>query len=284
MEFSLRRVGEENIYYYDSGRESSLQLVFLPGSLNPGLWKHQLRYFSKKYRTISFRPTESSRDFAGEKEALENVLSQKDVDNVVLVSNVFGNPLAQEFESHEKVMSTVLTGALRGDTMLVSKSFYRVFRGVIVKKPKLLKKLLFSDSTDYRIVKEFAQELEAPDFSDLMSFAERYSVSPPSKNSMIVYSENDPLSSIPFSAKTDKTSLSYIKRAGTFSFYEKPQEYNKALHDFLTRLEGLVEEEEIEKARKRNRSLLEFEEEDKSSTDSGQKMLSEKDREKVKIR
>lgn len=281
MEFSLRRVGDENIYYYDSGQESSLQLVFIPGGFNPELWRHQLRYFSKKYRTISFQPKKDERDFQGEKKALEKVLEQEEVDNVVLISNVFGNPLAQEFESHENVISTVLTGALRGDTQIVSKSFYRLFNKFIVGKPKLLRKFLFSEDTKYKIVKEFSEEAEIPEYSDFMSFAKRYSVSPPAKNSMIIYSEDDPLSSIPFSAKTDKTSLSYIKRAGTFSFYEKPQEYNKALHDFLTRLEDLVEEEEIAKARKKNRSLFEFE----SKTDNSQQTLkSGKEKEKVKIR
>lgn len=281
MDFSLRRIGDENIYYHDSKRESSLNLIFLPGGFNPQLWKHQLRYFSKKYRTISFRPTQSGRGFEGEKEALENILEQEDIENVVLVSNVFGNPLAQEFESHEKVISTVLTGALRGDARIISKSFYRIFEHFISKKPKLIRKLLFSDETNYEIVDEFSKELEAPDYSVLMSFAERYSVSPPKKNSMIIYAENDPLSSIPFSAKTAKTSLSYIKRAGTFSYYEKPQEYNKAIHDFLTRLEDVVEEEEIAEAKKKNRSLLEFEKDEK------QNKIEEKDkieREKVKIR
>lgn len=281
MDFSLRRVGDENIYYHDSGRESSLQLIFLPGGFNPQLWKHQLRYFSKKYRTISFQPTQSKRDFEGEKQALENILNQEDVENVVLVSNVFGNPLAQEFESQEKVISTVLTGALRGDTNIISNSFYRIFKHFVSKKPKLVRKFFFSDETKYSIVDEFAQELELPEYDDLMSFAERYSVSPPSKNSMIIYAENDPLSSIPFSAKTAKTSLSYIKRAGTFSYYEKPQEYNKALHDFLTRLEDVVEEEEIAKAKKKNRSLLEFEKDEKQTTLNER---TDKEKEKVKIR
>lgn len=282
MEFSLRRVGDENINYYDSGQESPLTLVFIPGGFNPELWRHQLRYFSKKYRTISFQPKKDERDFQGEKKALENVLEQEDVENVVLISNVFGNPLAQDFESHEKVISTVLTGALRGDTQIVSKSFYRLFNRFIIGNPKLLRKFLFSEDTKYRIVKQFSQEADIPSYSDFMSFAKRYSVSPPAKSSMIIYSEDDPISSIPFSAKTDRTSLSYIKRAGTFSFYEKPQEYNKALHDFLTRLENVVEEEEIAKARKKNRSLFEFESESK---DDAQKTLaSGKEKEKVKIR
>ena len=279
MDFSLRRVGDENLYYADSGKESSLQLIFLPGAFNPDLWKHQLRYFSKKYRTISFRPTEDEQDFEGEKEALRRVLAQDDIDNVVLVSNLFGNSVAQEFEGHEKVISTVLTGSLRGDARIVSKSFYRIFRRVISSKPKLMRKFFFSSETEYKIVKEFTEEMDIPDYEDLMSFAERYSVSPPQKNSMIVYSEDDHLSTIPFSAKTDKTSLSYIKRAGTFSFYEKPQEYNKALHDFLTRLEDVVEEEEIAEAKKNNRSLLEFEE-DKDENDEKRR----KEAEKVKIK
>jgi len=45
MDFSLRRVGNENMHYYESEKDSKIQLVFVPGGFNPEIWKHQIKYF-----------------------------------------------------------------------------------------------------------------------------------------------------------------------------------------------------------------------------------------------
>jgi len=259
MDFSLRRVEQENLRYYESDQDSKTQLVFIPGGFNPELWKHQLKYFSRKYKTISFQPTQSFRDLEGERNALENVLEQDSVDNAVLVSNIWGNSLAQEFEDHESVRATVFTGVNR-EPEFRQRSFYKAFWKLGVRKPKILKKKMFSDKTDYRILKEFAEDIEVPSYRNILSFGRSYSFKRPTTPSLIIHSQDDPKSSMEFARELrDSASISIIERAGTFSFYEKPQEYNKVLNDFLSEVEEAVEEKQLIETKTKNRSLFEFE-------------------------
>lgn len=259
MDFSLRRVGQENLHYYESEQDSNIQLVFISGGFNPAIWKHQIKYFSRKYRTISFQPTQSFRDLEGERSALENILEQDNLTDVVLISNFWGNSLAQEFEDHETVRATVFTGANR-DLELRKRSLYNIFWNFGTSKPKLLKKALFSDKTDYKVVKEFAQDFEVPSYSNIQSFQRNYRMERPSTPSLVIHADRDERSSIEFARELgENASISIIERAGIFSFYEKPQEYNKALNDFLSQVEDAVEEKELMETRNKNRSLFEFE-------------------------
>ena len=259
MDFSLRRVGNENMHYYESEKDSKIQLVFVSGGFNPKIWKHQIKYFSRKYRTVSFRPTHSFRDIEGERAALKNILDQDQMEDVVIISNFWGNSLTQEFEDHENVRATIFTGANR-DLDIRNRSLYNTFWKFGINKPKMLKKLLFSNETDYNVVKEFAEDLEVPNYKDIKSFQESYRMKRPSTPSLIIHTQENKRSSIDFAREMgDNASISIIERAGIFSFYEKPQEYNKALNDFLTQVESAVEEKEIIDTRNKNRSLFEFE-------------------------
>ncbi|MFB6241841.1 MAG: alpha/beta fold hydrolase [Candidatus Nanosalina sp.] len=260
MEFSLSRVGEENMHYYESDAESRIQLVFVPGGLNPEIWTQQLRYFSKSFRTASFRPTVSFRDYEGEKAALENILDQKHMENVVLISHVLGNSLVQEFEEREEVISTVLTSPRRRFEKIPKRKIFDTFLRISDLRPKIAKKMFFGEKTEYRIVKEFMGKLERPDYMDLRTFLENYSVSRPKKESLVIHPEQDRFSSKEFAQELKpNASISTVKGSGTFCFYEKPQEYNKALIDFLNAIKDKVETEEIIEVKKRNHSLLEYE-------------------------
>ncbi|MFB6145313.1 MAG: alpha/beta fold hydrolase [Candidatus Nanohaloarchaea archaeon] len=259
MDFSLRRVTNENMYYYESGKDSDIQLVFTPGSLNPDIWRHQLKYFSRNFRTISFEPTSSFKGHPGEKNALKNVLEQDDIDNAVLISHHIGNSLVQEFESHESVAATVITGAPNGNSKFFSRTVYRLLCSFGRSKPKLVKKLLFSDSTSYRVVKDFVSEIKPADYSDFKSFISNYSLRRPFKNAMVIHAEEDRFSEIDFAKDLKgEGALSVINNAGTFCFYEKPQEFNKALSDFLKSVEENVEKTEVEIAKEKNRSLWDY--------------------------
>lgn len=259
MDFSLRRVGQENLHYYESDQESKIQLVFISGGFNPELWKHQIKYFSRKYRTISFQPTQSFRDLEGERNALENILEQDKLTDVVLISNFWGNSLAQEFENHENVRAKVFTGANR-KLNIRRRSLYNIFWNFGIRKPKLLKKSLFSDEADYKVVKEFTEDIDIPEYSNIRSFQQNYRMKRPSTPSLIIHTQKDNRSSIEFARELgENASISIIERAGIFSFYEKPQEYNKALNDFLTQVEDAVEEKELIETQNKNRSLFEFE-------------------------
>lgn len=258
VKFSLSRVGSENMHYFESDTDSRIQLVFVPGGLNPEIWCQQLRYFSKSFRTASFRPTVSFRDFEGEKEALESVLEQEEFENVVLISHVFGNSLMQEFEDHENVVSTVMTGPRRRfDRTPKKKIMNMLFRFGSV--PKIAKKMFFSDKTEYSVVQDFLDTFEKPDLNDFRTFIEDYSVSRPEKSSLAIHAEQDRFSSRDFAEELrPNISISVLENAGTFCFYEKPQEYNKALLDFFQVLEDHLESEEIIELQEKNHSLMEF--------------------------
>lgn len=259
MDFSLRRVGKENLHYHESEEDSKIQLVFVSGGFNPELWKHQIKYFSRKYRTVGYQPTHSFRDFEGERRALENILEQEKLTDVVLISNLWGNSLAQEFEDHESVRATVFTGAKK-NLDVKRRTLYNFFWDVGASNPKILKKSIFSQETNYKVVKDFSEDLEAPSYNNYMSFQNQYDMRRPSAPSLVIHANECDKSSLEFARELGvNTSISIIERAGLFSFYEKPQEYNKALNDFLSQVEDAVEEKEIIDARTKNRSLFEFE-------------------------
>lgn len=262
MDFSLRRINRENMQYSDSEIESDIQLIFTPGGFNTDLWRHQLRYFSKKYRTISFRPTESQRDFEGEERCLKAILERDGVDNAVLVSNGFGNSVVRSLSDHESVQTTVMTG-FRPD--LPPKNLYQGFWFMAQRKPKLLRKTLFSRFSDYRVLKDFVEDLEVPDYDMVRSFTEKDIVSN-DELSLIIHAEEDRFSSIEDARKL-KARLSVIERAGTFCFYEKPQEYNKALSDFLEIVVEKVRQEKIKQSAEDNRSLIEFDDKKVKATE-----------------
>ncbi|MFQ3275388.1 MAG: pimeloyl-ACP methyl ester carboxylesterase [Candidatus Nanohaloarchaea archaeon] len=259
MDFSLRRINGENIHYAESGTESDIQLVFTPGSLNPELWNNQLRYFSKKYRTITFQPTESYRGFKGEKSCLKAVIEQEDVENAVLISNTVGNSVVSSLSNHESVQTTVMTGF--GSRNLPNESVYKLFWSMSKRSPKMLRKSLFSQYTDYRVLKSFMSDINVPDYDDVKSFMNQDMVEG-DQLSLIINAEEDRFSNIEEARKMNAR-LSMINRAGTFSFYEKPQDYNKALNDFLDIVEEKVRKDKIMRSAEENRSLIEFDEGEK---------------------
>lgn len=258
MDFSVERVGEENMHFFESEKDSPIQLVFVPGGLNPEIWRNQYRYFSREFKTVCFQPTESFRDYEGEKSALKNVLEREDLDNVVLVSSLFGNSLALEFEQHESVEALVLTSAFRGTVSMPPRPVYNWGWKTIVNHPKLLKKYAFSGKTDFKVIKEFSELVDKPDYRDVESFVENYRFRRPVKKSLVLHADDDRFSSIDFARELERPMVSRLKSAGSFPFFEKPEEYNKAIHDFLKGLKQEKKQEKLQKVKEMNSSLKEF--------------------------
>ncbi|MFQ3308121.1 MAG: pimeloyl-ACP methyl ester carboxylesterase, partial [Candidatus Nanohaloarchaea archaeon] len=194
----------------------------------------------------------------GEKSALKNVLDLERLDNIVIVSNLFGNSLALEFEDHESVEALVMTSAFKGVDSLPPRLIYNQGWRTFTNHPKLLKKYFFSDNTDFKVVKEFAEILEKPEYLDAHSFVENYRFSRPVKKSLVVHSDEDRFSSIDFARELDRPNISRLSSAGGFPFFEKPEEYNKVLHDFLRSLRQDKKREELEKVKQNNSSLTDF--------------------------
>ncbi len=258
MDFSVQKLGEKDVKCFDSGTGSEVQLVFVPGVFPAEIWKHQLRYFSQDFRTICCQKLDD-RGYGAQREVLENLLEKRDLGNAVLVSSHLGNSLVQELERHENVVATVMTGARRSYSS-IPKSLYQSSWLFGFWKPKLTKKLFFSEKTDYRIVSEFLDDIEMPSYEEFSSFVQNYSLGKPVKNSLLVHPVDDRCSSEKYARELKpNVYVSKINRAGTFSFYEKPEEYNKAVLDFLSRLEGFVRSRKVNRLKDRNRSLKEFE-------------------------
>jgi pimeloyl-ACP methyl ester carboxylesterase len=258
MDFSVKRIGEENMHFFESEKESSVQLVFLPGGLNPEIWRNQYRYFSREFKTVCFQPTKSFRDYEGEKSALKNVLDLDSLDNVVLVSCLFGNSLALEFEDHDSVEALVMTSAFKGVDSMPPRLVYNRGWNMFAKHPKLLKKYFFSEQTDFKVAKEFAEMIDKPDYRDIESFVDSYRFNRPVKKSLVVHADDDRFSSLDFARELDRPMISRLNSAGSFSFFEKPEEFNKVLHDFLRGLKRDKKQEKIQKAQQLNSSLKDF--------------------------
>lgn len=243
------------MHYGEEGKDSELQLVFCPGGFNPEIWRHQLKYFSKKCKTVGFGTTRSENSYSGEKEALRSILDQEHIDNAVLVSNLLGNPLIQSFEDRQDVKTTVLSGPLsRG--LKLEKSFYNLTWRIAKRKPKIMKKIFFSPECDYSSLKSFAEKVDPPSHESFLEYAEK-DVRRPVKISLVIHAEDDRFSSME-NARNLNSRLSVIRRAGSFCFYEKPQEFNKALSDYLEIVRQEIRKQEIFKSSEKNRSLEEF--------------------------
>lgn len=258
MDFSVKRIGEENMHFFESEKESSVQLVFLPGGLNPEIWRNQYRYFSREFRTVCFQPTKSFRDYKGEKSALKNILDLDRLNNVVLVSSLFGNSLALEFEDHDSVEALVMTSAFRGVDSMPPRLLYNRGWKTLTDHPKLLKKYFLSEQTNFKVAKKFAEMIDKPEYRDMQSFAENYRFNRPVKKSLIVHADNDRFSSLDFARELERPMISRLNSAGSFSFFEKPEEFNKVIHDFLRGLKRDKKQEKIKKAQQLNSSLKDF--------------------------
>lgn len=253
VQFSTRKVGEENLHYYESDLESRISVIFAPGGLNPELWDQQLRYFSRNFHTISFRPTVSYRNFKGEKSGLNAILDQEHVTDAVLVSNMTGNSLIQSFADREDVISTVLTNPRHGFNRFPQRRIMKALYSLSKFKPKIAGKLLFSKKTNYSTVKQFMNTLRLPDYEDFKTFIERCEASKISENSLVIASADDRLSKIDYAKRiASEGSLSVLNQAGTFSYYEKPQDFNKALLDFIKTIKDTDKKNQI------NMSLKDF--------------------------
>lgn len=281
MDFSLRRIGDQNLYYHESDVDSRVQLVFVPGGFNPEIWQHQISYFSRNFRTATFEPTQKDKGFEGEKKALNNILDQEEMKNVVLVSSITGNRLIQEVEGRDEVVATVMTGCMDKEKTDISKRAYRLLWKASLKKPKIMKETFFSDQVKYQVVKDFAEDVTPPSYECFRSFLKNYQIERSLKPSLVAKSDQDRFSNMDDMDNTER-SVSTIHHSGTFSFYEKPQEYNKILHDFLEKVRENVESREIIESRKKNRSLFEFESKKKEQNEG--KKRRKKRKRKVKAR
>lgn len=260
MEFSTRNIDGQRISIYDSGKDSKIQLIFLPGVYSAEAWKFQTRYFSQNHRVITYKPIDSN-SLEEQKYCLKTLLEKKGLENVVLIAANYSNPLAQEFEDRENVTGTVLVGAKEETKIKISKTLYNTITSGYF--PEKLVKKLFFPSMDYREVKSFCNTVKFVDFEHFRSFRKVFTVRRPENDCMIVHGKRDFFSSEEYARSLMNAASVSLMDTGSFSFFEKPQEFNKTLNDFILKLERKAEDKEVEETRRMNRTLVDFEKKEK---------------------
>jgi len=227
-----------------------IELVFVSGLIDPVVWKHQEKYFSRNCEVTLI----GGGSFEELKSELKNTL--ENTQNAVVVGAELGNHVVQSMESHDNVMSTVVTGPFDQKPFLGEYAFR--FWNKTVEQPKFCRKAFFNSKTRYNVVKEMSFLLRDLDFEDYKTFLGR-ELRVPMKNSLIIYNQSCRFSTMGGVEDLKPNSEIALLNAGVFSFFEKPQEYNKALHDYLLGKREFVERREVVKNAAENRSLKDFE-------------------------
>lgn len=244
MDYSFGLVNSLDVEVFDSEVDSDVQLVFLPGGMNPEIWKHQLRYFGNDYRTISFRNPDQTID--SEYDILKKIFDEFELENVVLFSAWEGNLTSTGFcEYEEKILGRILVGDERSLTTN-GKNFLNIFDHL--KHPKIVKKTFFTEKYSYRRVKDFKQYLS---FSHLENYCQKGDKL--GDNFLRVRGESDKFSRGLNDCKS-------IGGSGSFPFFERPEEFNEVSVNYLKYLGDIVREYQVAKVERKNGSLEDFSE------------------------
>jgi hypothetical protein len=264
MDFSGENLKGKKVDFLESESSSNIQLLLVPGVFNTEIWKHQIKYFSRKYNVSTFEsPGES---FEDDYHTIESILDQREMRNTVLISSNLGNTIVQRAERHDNVVGSILTGTLNGNPRKFPRAVYNLFWRAGFSHPKMAKKMFFSEKSRYETSREFVRDVRKPDYNRFMSYVKNYRLRKPAQDTLVINSDRDRFSSNDIARELKpEAKISTIRNSGTFSYYEKPEEYNKAVHDFLRRIEDFVESKKVRKTREKNHTLADFSDSENSS-------------------
>ena len=244
MDYSFGSVNNLDFEVFDSEVDSDVQLVFLPGGMNPEIWKHQLRYFGNDYRTISFKNQEQTME--SEYNALKQIFDEFKLENVVLFSAWEGNLTSTGFhEFEEKILGRILVGDENSLTTK-GKNLYSIFDHF--KHSKIVKRAFFTEKYSYRRVKNFKKYLS---FSHIENYHQNSELL--GDNFLRVKGDSDK-----FSRGLDDCKS--IGGSGSFPFFERPEEFNEVSVNYLKYLEDIVREYQVARVERKNGSLEDFSE------------------------
>lgn len=267
------RINGVKLNVYDSGvsrsYDSPTTLVFLhgyPGQLSN--WKYQVPYFEEKLRVIAYDQRgfgESDKphrvsfdDYVSDLAALLEKLGVNSGD-AVLVGHSFGGMVAQLFARDREVKGLVLIGSLT--KIRVDFTDYIIqYTPSFIWKPlfftrnfltdRLYPQLYFSPSTPIKVWEEFAednvdylQRLPAHVYRYHKYFADYNAekwLSKVKAPALVVVGENDkiapPQESEKISRLMPNAELKVIEAAGHMVLYEKPEELNSIIDEFLAKI------------------------------------------------
>ena len=267
-------VGGIKLYVYDSADyrsyESPTTLVFLhgyPGQM--GNWKYQVPFFEERYRVIAYDQRGFGRsdkpkvanmeDFTGDLEALLRELGVRDED-AVLVGHSFGGMVAQAYARDHRVMGLVLVGSLTRfrrdvDDYIISylpAAFWKpLFFTMNPLTRQLYRKVYLSPESPFSVLEEFYEDnkdylLELPASSyrykkHMLDYDATRWLSEVKSPALVIAGEHDYIAPVEEAEKIHSllpnSRLVVIKRAGHLVLYEKYDELNKTILDFVQQLE-----------------------------------------------
>ena len=261
------------IQVYDSSKRYSYQtpltIIFLHGS--PGQisnWKYQISYFEEKYRVVAYdqrgygrsdKPIEVTlNDYLDDLTSLMNKLNIS-VEDAVLIGHSFGGMVAQAYARDHPIKGLVLIGSLiKIKPDMIDKIIWHlppVFwrRLLFTENPltrKVYRDLFFSPSTSDEIFQEFIKDnreylesLPAHAFRYLKFFRD-YDASnwlPEIKvPALVIVGEDDKVTPKDESVKIHEllpnSRLVILERAGHLILYERAEELNKLVDEFIKKL------------------------------------------------
>ena len=261
------------IQVYDSSKRYSYQtpltIIFLHGS--PGQisnWKYQISYFEEKYRVVAYdqrgygrsdKPIEVTlNDYLDDLTSLMNKLNIS-VEDAVLIGHSFGGMVAQAYARDHTIKGLVLIGSLiKIKPDMIDKIIWHlppVFwrRLLFTENPltrKVYRDLFFSPSTSDEIFQEFIKDnreylesLPAHAFRYLKFFRD-YDASnwlPEIKApALVIVGEDDKVTPKDESVKIHEllpnSRLVILERAGHLILYERAEELNKLIDEFIKQL------------------------------------------------
>lgn len=264
-----------NLNVYDSAKyysyDTKTTLVFLhgyPGQMSN--WKYQVPYFEKKYRVIAYdqrgfgesdKPKQAvMSDYVKDLKALLEFL-EIDPGEAVLVGHSFGGMVAQLYARDHPAKALVLIGSLTRPRIdftdyIINYLPSFIWKPLFFKRnpltDRLYPQLYFSPSTPLSVWEEFArdnvdylQRLPAHVYRYHMGFkdynAEEWldKIEVPA---LVVVGEHDKVAPSGEAEKIYRllknSRLIVIKDAGHMVLYEKPEELNSIIEDFLEDLLG----------------------------------------------
>lgn len=263
MSFDFRIVGDIGVELYDSGVDSEVELIYLPGSMDPCIWKHQLRYFSNDYRVFSFKNKKNNR--SSELATLKTLFKEYKINNAIIFSSWEGNITSTDLEDFQ---DRILGRVFVGDEMKLNKLSRSMEAKLSIlnrfNHPKLVKKFLFSNNFDYREVKEFSRLI---DFSSLDTY--RSEKIRNLKNQELLRIEGD-------SFYDSRESSRSISGSGLFPFFEKPEEFNEVSVNYIKFLNQLRKDYRVSELERKNHSLQNYDQSESESFDKSLKKITRK--------
>ena len=259
-------INDAKIKLYDSGTDSDHTLIFLhgvPGQISN--WKYQIAYFKDKYRVVAFDLRGYGESDKPPRISLEEHLN--DLDKIIeelsiekskafLIGHSYGCIVALEYAVRNNIAGLALIGPVaefKADFMdkiiwylppLVWKKLFFTMNPLTI---RLYRKMFFSPSTDDKVFNDFVKDNKEyieglpPHVYRYTKYLVGYKVGEETSKintpTLIIVGEDDkvtpPTHATKIHSLIKNSILKIIPGAGHLILYEKPNEINNLIEEFI---------------------------------------------------